>query len=113
MDVRVCSLPSDSLGSILLRLKDGLHFLAGEVGHLHTGESSSLKFIDDDDDETDCKEEEDSRDDRCLPNRVIIALRCHFAVGLSVNVVAAGVVRVTVQIVTCHHPCQTLILYLH
>lgn len=55
MDVRVCSLPSDSLGSILLQLLRVLHFLASEVSDLHRREPLASEFVYHQDDQDDCQ----------------------------------------------------------
>ena len=96
MEVSVCNLPSDNLGSILLRLIHGLHFLTSEVSNLHTRVALCLELVDHNDDETDGEEEEHGRDDYCLPDWVVLALRGHVAIGFVVDVAAARVVSVTI-----------------
>lgn len=48
MEVRVCSLPSESFGYILLQLKREVHLLPGEVSHLHWVFLFVLQFVDHD-----------------------------------------------------------------
>lgn len=50
MEVRVCNLPSDNFGYILLKIKGKVHFLASEVGNLHWVFPLGLEFVDHDHD---------------------------------------------------------------
>ena len=96
MEVRVCSLPSESFGYILLQLKKKVHLLPGEVGHLHWVFVLGLQLVDHDYYEADSQEEENGRDDCGLPDGIVFALRGSIAVGLTVDVAAAGVAPVAV-----------------
>lgn len=112
MVVRVCSLPFDSLGSILstlLRFSIKVHFLPSKVRDLHVGEAFRPQFVDDKNDEDDCQQEHHSRNDSSLPNRVFFALRSYVAVRLSVDVVAARVISVAVQSLARRHPSLFII----
>jgi hypothetical protein len=58
MEVRVWSLPSESLGSILLKLMKGVHFLASKIGDLHIIEALVFQLVDHQYDQADCKQKQ-------------------------------------------------------
>lgn len=70
--------------------------MSGEVGHLHWVLVLGLQLVDHDYDEAHCQEEENGGDDCGLPDGIVFALRCGVAVGLTIDVPAAGVAPVAV-----------------
>lgn len=94
--MRVCNLPSDNFGYILLKIYGKVHFLASEVGDLHWVFMLGLELIDHDCDEANCQEEENGGNYCCLPDGIVFALRCSVTVGRAVDVAAAGVDPVAV-----------------
>lgn len=70
--------------------------MLGEVGHLHRVLVLSLQLVHHDYDQAHCQEEENGGDDCGLPDGVVFALRGCVAVGLALDVAAAGVAPVAV-----------------